>query len=137
MKKKREFYLLVQDLHLFDEEFFFKYFRITATQYEESFLMVASVIKKSSTKRECIGPDQHLSVTLRYLAIGRIIYETCEALWRVLSSVYVKCPQNETKSKEVAHEFHVNWNFPHCIGAIDEARSHAIPTVIWFDVFLL
>ena len=43
---------------------------MTATQYEEILLIVTLVIQKSSTKRECIGPDKRLSVTLRYLATG-------------------------------------------------------------------
>ena len=130
-KSKGQFYILVQDLRLFNEENFFKYFRMSATQYEEILSMVAPIIK-----RECIGPDERLSVTLRYLAtgdsqttipmnyrisptsVGRIVNETCEALWQVLST-YVKCPRNEMEWKKIAHEFNVNWNFPHCIGALD------------------
>jgi hypothetical protein len=51
-------------------------------------------------------------------SVGRIIYTTCKALWQVLST-YVKSPKNEMDWKKIAHEFYVNWNFPHCIGALD------------------
>lgn len=135
-KTKGEFYLLVQDLRLYDEEYFFKYFRMSVLQYEELLSMVAPLIQKSSQKRECIGPNERLCVTMRYLttgdaqttvamnyrispaSVGRIIYETCEALWQVLSP-YLQCPKNETDWKRIANEFNLIWNFPHCIGALD------------------
>lgn len=135
-KRKGEFYLLVQDLRLYDEEYFFKYFRMSVMQYEELLSMVAPIIQKSSQKRECIGPNERLSLTMRYLttgdaqttiamnyrisptSVGRIIFETCEALWQVLSS-YRQCPKNEADWKRIAMEFQLTWNFPHCIGALD------------------
>ena len=101
---KGEFYLLVLDLRLHDEEYFFKYFRMSAMQYEELLSMVAPKIQKSSEKRKCIGPSERVCVTLRYLttgdsqttiamnyrispsSVGRIIYETCLALWQVLEN---------------------------------------------------
>jgi hypothetical protein len=46
-KTKGEFYLLVQDLRLFDDEYFFKYFRMSATQYEEILSMVAPLFKNN------------------------------------------------------------------------------------------
>ena len=135
-KTKGEFYLLVQDLRLFDEEFFFKYFRMTPVQYEEVLTMVGPEIQKSWVTRECIGPSERLCVTLRYLTtgdsqatiamnfrmspttVGRIIFSTCEALWKVLSP-YMKCPNNDAEWKRIALEFEMKWNFPHCIGALD------------------
>ena len=95
---KGEFYLLVQDLRLFDNELFFRYFRMNAAKYEELLAMIAPEIQKSSITWECIGPSERLCVTLRYLTtgdsqttialnyrispttIGRIIFTTCEAL---------------------------------------------------------
>ena len=135
-KIKGEFYLLVQDLRLYDEEYFLKYFRMSVLQYEEVLSMVAPVIQKSSERRECIGPNERLCVTLRYLTtgdsqttiamnyrispstVGRIIYETCKALWQVLAP-YIECPKSESDWKKVAREFDLVWNFPHCIGALD------------------
>jgi hypothetical protein len=134
---KGEFYLLVQDLRLYDEEYFFRYFRMSVIQYGELLAMVAPIIQKSSQKRECIRPNERLCVTMRYLAtgdaqttiamnyrispssVGRIIYKTCQALWQVLSPKYLQCPKNETDWKRIANEFNLIWNFPHCIGALD------------------
>ena len=67
---KEEFYLLVPDLRLFDDELFFRYFRMNATKYEQLLAMVAPEIQKSSVTRECIGPSERLCVTLRFLTTG-------------------------------------------------------------------
>ncbi|XP_028395819.1 protein ANTAGONIST OF LIKE HETEROCHROMATIN PROTEIN 1-like, partial [Dendronephthya gigantea] len=134
---KGEFYLLVQDLRLFDDELFFRYFRMNAAKFEELLAMIAPEIQKSSVTRECIGPSERLCATLRYLTngdsqtttalcyrispttIGRIIFTTCEALWKILSASHLKCPNNQNEWKTIAYEFETKWNFPHCIGAID------------------
>ena len=136
-KTKGEFHHLVQDMKLLDREYFFQYFRMTVTQYEELLQLVAPVIMKSGEKREPISPSERLTVTLRYLitgnshvslksnfrmhptTIGRIIRETCTAIWDMLSPTYLKCPQNEEEWKKVAEGFDRKWNFPHCLGAID------------------
>ena len=133
---KGKFYLLVQDLRLFDDELFFRYFRMNATKYEQLLAMVAPEIQKSSVTRECIGPSERLCVTLRFLttgdsqtiialnyrisptSVGKIIFATCEALWNVLSK-YIKCPKTKAEWKSIEYEFQAKWNFPHCIGAID------------------
>ena len=135
-ESKGEFYLLVLDLRLHDEEYFFKYFRMSVMQYEELLSMVAPKIQKSSEKRKCIGPSERLCVTLRYLttgdsqttiamnyrispsSVGRIIYETCEALWQVLEN-YLECPESDSDWRKIADEFNLIWNFPQCIGALD------------------
>ena len=56
-KTKGEFYLLVQDLRLFDDELFFRYFRMNASKFEELLLMVAPKIKKKTACLE-IALDQ-------------------------------------------------------------------------------
>ncbi|XP_046863534.1 uncharacterized protein LOC124457302 [Xenia sp. Carnegie-2017] len=110
---------------------------MTPVQYEELLTMIAPEIQKSCITRECIGPSERLCVTLRYLTtgdsqttigmnfrmspttVGRIIFSTCEALWKVLSLVFMKCPSNEAEWKCIAQGFEIKWNFPHCIGALD------------------
>ena len=105
-------------------------------QYEELLSMVAPKIQKSYEKRKCIGPSEHLCVTLHYLttgdsqttitmnyrispsSVGRIIYETCEALWQLLEN-YLQCHESNSDWKKIANEFNLIWNFPHCIGALD------------------
>ena len=135
-KTKGEFYLLVQDLRLFDDELFFRYFRMNASKFEELLLMVAPKIKKNCVSRDCIGPTEMLCVTMRYLAtgdcqttiamnyrmspttVGRIIFKTCRALWIVLAK-FIKPPTTESEWIKLAEEFEIKWNFPHCLGALD------------------
>ena len=101
-KLKGEFLTLIQDLKLFDSEYFFKQFRMTPTKLEELLSWVAPKIEKSSVRREPIGPEQRLCVTLRYLvtgdahvtiaasyrisptSVGRIIKQTTGGIWDVL-----------------------------------------------------
>ena len=102
-KQKGEFHLLIRDMCLYDEEYFFKYFRMNSTQLELLLSKVAPLIQKSSKLRECIGPPERLCVTMKYLTtgdaqstiaktfrmspsvVGRIIEETCSAIWETLS----------------------------------------------------
>ena len=76
-------------------------------------------------------------ITLRYLASGdsqqsqsfnfrvgrssvcKIIQETCTGIWNALSHTYLKAPKNSTDWKQISKEFYEEWNFPHCIGALD------------------
>ena len=51
--------------------------------------------------------------------VNKIIYETCIALWEGLRKDYVKFPSTEEEWKSFAQDFHVFWNYPHCMGAID------------------
>lgn len=137
-KQKGEFHLLVKDLLLADHEYFFTYFRMTPQKYEELLTLIAPHITKSSKRREAIEPSERLSATLRYLAtgdaqqtiamsyrispttIGRIVMETCQVLWQVLSSKgYITAPNSVKRWKEISREFELMWNFPNCLGALD------------------
>ena len=70
-KLKGEFHALIQDLTLFDSEYFLKQFRMTSTKLEELLSWVApKITQKSSIRRESIAPEQRLCVTLRYLVTG-------------------------------------------------------------------
>lgn len=136
-KQKGEYHLLVQELRLHDQEYFFKYFRMTPSKFEVLLRMVAPFITKSSFKREAICPSERLAVTLRYLVtgdsqttialsyrigittVGKIINETTEVIWKVLNKEYVKFPKSEREWKHVALNFEKQWNFNNCIGAVD------------------
>ncbi|XP_041361954.1 uncharacterized protein LOC121377926 [Gigantopelta aegis] len=79
---------------------------------------------------------ERLSITLRFLAtgntfedlkfisaispqsIGRIVIETCEAIISCLKS-YVQLPRTQEEWSLVSQDFKAQWNFPHCLGAID------------------
>ena len=69
--QKGEFHLLVQDLRLHDQEYFFKYFRMSPTTYEELLAFVAPIIVKQRTiMRDPVSPSERLAVTLRFLVTG-------------------------------------------------------------------
>ena len=137
-EKKGAFNLLIKDMALFDHEYFFKFFRMTPTKYEELLKLVAPQLTKSSLRRKAIGPSERLTVTLKYIFAGtsqidlsgmfrisktstsRIINETCAVLWNVLlAEKFVSYPENQEQWEAVALEFERKWNFHHCIGAID------------------
>lgn len=137
-ESKGEFHLLISDLKLFDHEYFFKYFRMSPTRYEELLRLVAPRIIKSNERRTPIGPSERLCVTLKYLvtgdaqctiaasfrisptAVGRIIKETSEALWdALLEHEFLKIPQTEEHWLQISEDFKRKWNFPRCLGAID------------------
>ena len=137
-KQKREFHLLIKELRLHDHEYFFKYFRMSPSKYEELLNLVAPYITKSSVKREAIGPSERLSVTLRYFVTGdaqitiaqsfrisptsicRIVDETCKVIWDVLlENGFITAPTTEEEWKTIANSFENKWNFHHCLGALD------------------
>ena len=111
-QQKGEFHLLIREMKLHDHTLFFQYFRMSPTQYEDLLKQIAPVIQKQSEKREPIGPSERLSVALRYIftgdsqktiassfrisptSIGRIIFETTDAIWNVLASKYLVCPNS-------------------------------------------
>ncbi|XP_065652846.1 uncharacterized protein LOC136080161 [Hydra vulgaris] len=137
--QKGEFHLLVQNLRLHDQEYFFKYFRMSPTTYEEFLSFVAPVIvKQRTTMRDPVSPSERLAVTLRFLVTGdaqctiaasyrisastisRIISEMCAAIWSSLKERnYLHVPSEKQEWKTIAKEFENMRNFPHAIGAID------------------
>ncbi|XP_060866068.1 putative nuclease HARBI1 [Metopolophium dirhodum] len=50
--------------------------------------------------------------------IGKIIYETCNAIWEVFSSIHMPFPSTEL-FEQIAYDFEKLWKFPNCIGCID------------------
>ena len=67
-KFKGEYALLVKDLKLFDNEYFFKYFRMDPITFEWLLLQVAPHIAKSSLRREAI--DQQSDFLLHYVILS-------------------------------------------------------------------
>ena len=137
-KEKGEFHLLVREMKVFDQQYFFQQFRMSPEKFEELLKLVARRIVKSSLTWEPIGPSERLSVTLRYLVTGdaqttiaatyrvsktsvsRIIQETTEALWDILVyNGFLKVPQSEEEWLAIAKQFEAKWNFGNCLGAID------------------
>nr|CAI5865358.1 unnamed protein product [Callosobruchus analis] len=110
---------------------------MSSTDFEELLLMVGPIIRKINTNmREAIPEKVRLAICLRYLASGDsyrslmytfkisdstislIVPEVCNALNEVLKG-YIKVPSTEAEWLKIAKEFDNQWNFPHCIGALD------------------
>ncbi|XP_018377830.1 PREDICTED: uncharacterized protein LOC108770655, partial [Trachymyrmex cornetzi] len=116
---------------------YLNYFRISSETFQRLLALVGpSITKQESSIRYPIPPRTRLEVTLRYLASGdsmssisyafrighntvsKIIAETCEQIWTILKEEIFLQP-NETNWQTIAEKFNEQWNFPHCIGAID------------------
>lgn len=69
-EKKGAFNMLVKDMALFDHEYFFKFFQMTPTKYEDLLKLVAPKLTKDSLRRQVIGPSERLTVTLKYIFAG-------------------------------------------------------------------
>ena len=130
--------MLVKDLMLFDDLYFFKAFKMSTTRFEELLSWVAPFVLKSTNIRDTTGPSERLCITLWYLSNGdaqlsiassfrvspptvsRIISETCSVIWDELCSRgFLEVPNTELKWRRIAKEFETRWNFPHCLGCID------------------
>ena len=129
--QKAEFHLLVRDLRLHDPEYFFKYFQMSRTKFDELLSFVSPVIGKQSTVMgNTISPSERLAVTLQYLVTGhaqckvaagyrkrpsavtRIITETCGAIWTSLKRMlYLDCLSNVSKWKVLLKNLKVNGIF--------------------------
>ena len=95
-------------------------------------------ISKENTRfRESVPASTKLAITLRYLAssesqqslswsfrlgrttVSKIVREICEAIWKVLSSIYLCSPSTKQEWEQISNDFEEIWDLPHCIGAID------------------
>ena len=52
-------------------------------------------------------------------AISYMIREVCQALKEHFTPNHVSIPSSTEEWLEVAKKFEENWNYPHCLGAID------------------
>lgn len=137
-RAKGEYCTLIREMRLFDHEYFFKQFRMTPARFDHLLSLVGPDITKCSLRREVIPPGERLCLTLSYLvtgdaqismassyrisptSVGRIIAETCEAIWnRLLEHGYMRSPSNESQWKKISEDHEHLWNFPNCVGAID------------------
>lgn len=50
--------------------------------------------------------------------VGKIIVETCAAIWNELSGIYLAQP-NENEWREIADSFYIKTGMPHVVGAVD------------------
>ncbi|CAH1993097.1 unnamed protein product [Acanthoscelides obtectus] len=87
--------------------------------------------------REAVSVEERLLATLRFLAtgrsyedlkfsciispqlLGRIIPETCRAIYNCLRKKYLCFPSKEEEWLKVAEGFNNMWQFENCLGAVD------------------
>ena len=67
-EKKNLFTMLVENLQLFDREYFFKNFRVDRRTFEDLLSWIDPIVKKSFLQRSNATPVEGLCVTLLYLA---------------------------------------------------------------------
>ena len=136
-EEKSEFYKLVKDMQLFDSFYFFKCFRMSPSMFEKLLSWIGPTIQKCSLRRPTATPSERLCVTLRYICtgdaqttiatsyrisppvVGRIINETCGAIWNILNKRFIDPPSTKEDWSKIAQDFENKWNFPNCLAAID------------------
>lgn len=66
-------------------------------------------------------------VSIQYLAwafklgketVRKIVLETCEAIWTILSAIYV-CEPTSADFEQISDDFFNLWDMPNCVGSID------------------
>ena len=107
-------------------------------RFDHFLSLVAPIISKNDTRfRKSITAGERLALTLRFLAAGesqigltfsfrmgkatvsKIIRETCDAIYKILSPVYLSPPKSSDDWKKITADFELLWNIPHVIGSID------------------
>ena len=107
-------------------------------RFEHLYRTVGPYMKtRRCRNREPIANAERLVLTLRYLASGdsqqslsfnfrvsrsvvcNTIRETCQIIWQALSEEYMKPPTSQQDWEKIAKDFHTEWNFPNCLGALD------------------
>ena len=83
-ESKGEYCNLVRDLRLFDEEYFYRNFRMSNEKFETILSWVAPLIAKSSKRRPTTSPAERLIITLRYLATGDAQFRSHQVIGLVL-----------------------------------------------------
>jgi hypothetical protein len=124
-EEKGEYHLVVKQLQLHDQEYFFKCFCMSPTTLEKLLSWIGPLLHKSITKmRDPIGPSERPRTCLHYLVtgdaqvtiaasyrmgvttVGRIINEVSEVFWNVLiEKGCLEHPSTEEEWKAIAKEF--------------------------------
>ncbi|XP_044766223.1 protein ALP1-like [Coccinella septempunctata] len=126
---------LFGNMKTMDPEQFFSYLRMDRICFYKLLQLVGHRLIKRAT-RKTLSPEQRLVITLYFLAhgcsmqsvswsflVGKatvsvVVRETCQAIWDVLSPIYLKRPTMQDW-KTIGNEFEEKCNLPHCCGAID------------------
>ncbi|XP_068090140.1 uncharacterized protein [Hyperolius riggenbachi] len=130
------FPLLFRELRKNPEKFF-SYTRMSVATFDSLLVVLRPRLMRITTNmRKSITPEERLIVTLRYLAtgesfaslrvlflmgtttIGKILKETCQAIWEELKSSIMPEPTQQQWLENV-DLFWQSTQFPNCIGALD------------------
>ncbi|XP_072145656.1 uncharacterized protein, partial [Dermacentor andersoni] len=57
---------------------------------------------------------------LGHSSVNDIIHQTCTVIYEEMKNDFLKRPCTEDEWKDVIGGFNQNWNFPNCVGAMDE-----------------
>ncbi|XP_050314984.1 uncharacterized protein LOC126749359 [Anthonomus grandis grandis] len=114
------------------------YLRMDYNTFQELLMLIEPLIKRENTVfRESVTAEARLVATLRFLATGRsyedlkfsciispqllgkIIPETCRAIYMSLREKYLRFPSTEEEWLQIADQFKKMWQFENCLGAAD------------------
>ncbi|XP_046686048.1 uncharacterized protein LOC124371751, partial [Homalodisca vitripennis] len=129
---------LLAELAISEPQDFKNYLRMSEESFEYLFGRLCEHIEKEdSLLRTSIPAKERLAATLQFLAsgrsyenlkfscaispqaLGKIIPETCAAIFDVLKEDFLKFPCNESDWMNIAVDFKKYWQVENCVGAID------------------
>ncbi|XP_070762733.1 uncharacterized protein [Enoplosus armatus] len=117
----------------------FSYFRMSAPRFDELLHRIEPYIEHGRTHSSPVSLQERLAVTLRVLASGSsqksvaasyqlgsatvslMVSEVCQAIWKALRRDFVSEPK-ASEWTDIARDFWRVWNFPNCVGSMDEKR---------------
>jgi hypothetical protein len=128
----------LQELAAEDIAGYQNFLRMYPDVFNELVNKVSPLISRQNTNmRAAIPADLRLALTLRFLAtgdsymshqysfrvaantIGKIVPETCRALYQVLKADFLQCPRTQDAWQEVINGFWERWQMPNTVGALD------------------
>ncbi|CAH1991680.1 unnamed protein product [Acanthoscelides obtectus] len=137
-RRKYSHMSLIRELQTTEPHDLHNFLRMDKEAFEILLQYVDPLIQRNTTHmREAVSSRERLIATLRYLATGRsvedlkfscaispqllgkIIPETCWALFMTLKNEYLKFPSSTNDWLEIANGFKRSCDFEHCLGAMD------------------
>ncbi|KAG8199140.1 hypothetical protein JTE90_015975 [Oedothorax gibbosus] len=137
-----------------DDDRFANYFRMSRIQFGQlQNILATSLTGKNSNCRSCLPVDLKLAVCLRFLNTGdsfrtigfsyrlgertvaKIVVDVTEAMYTHLQTMYLPTPSTE-QWRTIGAAFGENWQFPNCLGAIDETVDKVVKATVVLHNYL-